>query len=71
MLLDTTLPGITTDKLLTVLRSINPDVAIGLCTDETVTDTKSDHENVLGVLRKPIRTDRLLAVVRKAFDIKD
>ena len=70
VLLDTTLPGITPDKMITLLRSVGGDVPIGICTDESVSDAKADYDGVTGVLRKPIRTDRLLAVVRKAMGIE-
>ena len=69
VLLDATLPGITPDKMLTLLRSVGGDVPVGICTEESVSDAKAGYENVTGVLRKPIRTDRLLAVIRKAMEI--
>ena len=69
VLLDATLPGITPDKMLTLQRSVGGDVPVGICTEESVSDAKAGYENVTGVLRKPIRTDRLLTVIRKTMEI--
>jgi DNA-binding NtrC family response regulator len=72
VLLDATLPGVAADKMLTVLRSIDKEAKIALCTEESVGETKSrdDYADLVGVLKKPIRTDRLLAIVRQAMDLE-
>ena len=71
VLLDTGLPGISGEKMLLALRSVDPTVQVAPCTDQSVAETKGrdDYQDVVGVLKKPIRTDRLLAVVRKAMGI--
>lgn len=71
VLLDLVLPDLSGQETLSRLRRLDPQVKVALCTEEMATETKAQeqYQDVLGVIRKPIRTDRLLAVVRKAFDL--
>jgi len=70
VLLDLTLPDISGEDVLAQLRAIDPTVKVAVCTEQPVTEIKSRDEfkEVVGVLRKPVRTDRLLAVARKGLD---
>ena len=70
VLLDAALPGVTPDKMLAAVRSVGGEIPVAICTDDSVSEAKSKFTAVTGVLRKPIRTDRLLAVVRKAMGIE-
>ena len=70
VLLDAALPGVTPDKMLAAVRSVGGEIPVAICTDDSVSEAKSKFTEVTGVLRKPIRTDRLLAVVRKAMGIE-
>ena len=72
ILLDAKLSGITAPQMLSVLRTIDAAAKIALCTEESAAETRGrqDYGDLVGVLKKPIRTDRLLAVVRKAMGIQ-
>jgi DNA-binding NtrC family response regulator len=71
ILLDANLSGITATKMLRVLRTIDAAAKIALCTEESAAETRGrqDYGELVGVLKKPIRTDRLLAIVRKAMGL--
>jgi len=71
VLLDLVLPDLSGEEALRRLRKLDPQVQIALCSEEMATQTKAreEYQGVAGVIRKPVRTDRLLAVVRKAFGL--
>ena len=58
------------EKLLAGLRTIERTVEVAVCTDRPTTELKKlpVYQGVAGILRKPISTDRLLAVVRKSLE---
>ena len=70
VVLDLTLPDTSGEKMLARLRVLAPQVKVAVCTDQTVSELKHQDEfrEVVGVLRKPVRTDRLLATVRQALE---
>ena len=57
-------------KLLAGLRTIERDVKVAVCTDQPTTELKKQtpYQGVTGILRKPVSTDRLLALVRKSLE---
>lgn len=71
VVLDLTLPDILGPDMLARMRSMKPEAQIAVCTDESITDLKRSpqYQEAAGYLRKPIRTDRLLAVVREALEL--
>ena len=54
-------------KMLGILRKLAPELKIIAITDQGVADGRDEFEGLAGVLRKPVRTDRLLAVVGRAL----
>jgi DNA-binding NtrC family response regulator len=54
-------------KVLGILRKLAPELKIIAITDQGVADGRDEFEGLAGVLRKPVRTDRLLAVVGRAL----
>ena len=54
-------------KVIEILRKLSPDLKIIAITDQGVADGRDEFPGLAGVLRKPVRTDRLLAVVAKAL----
>ncbi len=54
-------------NVLQVLQKIRPEANVILITDQALADGRALPEGVAGVLKKPVRTDRLLAVVGKAL----
>gem|GEM_PF-3377450 len=71
ILLDHNLPGIAPEKMLTALHTLNANVKIALYTDQQPADLKyrEGYQKLVDVLRKPVRTDRLLTVVRQTLDL--
>lgn len=69
--LDMTLPDLSGEETFARLRKLDPQSKVALCSEELATEIKGQtiFEGALGVIKKPVRTDRLLAVVRKAFGI--
>lgn len=55
-------------KVIEILRKLSPDLKIIAITDQGVADGRDECAGLAGVLRKPVRTDRLLAVVGRALD---
>lgn len=53
--------------MLGILRKLAPELKIIAITDQGVADGRDEFEGLAGVLRKPVRTDRLLAVVGRAL----
>jgi len=54
-------------KVLEILRKLSPELKIIAITDHSVTEDPQAFEGIAGLLRKPIRTDRLLALVGRAL----
>lgn len=71
VMLDLNLLGIPPEKMLAALRTLDPQVKVAVSTDQQPADLKyrEEFQKVVDVLRKPVRTDRLLAVVRQALDL--
>ena len=65
VLLDPQMAKIASEDVLAQLRAADPEVRIAVITEDA---TGLDQEGLVGVIRKPVRTDRLLAVVRKALE---
>ena len=70
VVLDLTLPDTSGEQMLARLRVLAPQVKVAVCTDQTVSELKRQDafREVVGILRKPVRTDRLLATVRQALE---
>jgi len=69
VILDLTRPELPLTKATQVLRSIDPQVKVAVCTEETPSEAKaSTGGDIAGVLRKPIRTDRLLSLVNQLLN---
>ena len=70
VLLDLSLPDASSDQMLAALRTLDPKVKVVVCTDESLTESKSREEfkDLVGILKRPVRTDRLLAVLRKGLE---
>ncbi|MBI2502955.1 MAG: response regulator [Candidatus Latescibacteria bacterium] len=69
VLLDLGLPDLSGEETFARLRKLDPQVKVALCSEEAATEVKAQEafQGALGVIKKPVRTDRLLAVVRKAL----
>ena len=64
------LPDVSSEQMLGALRTLEPNVKVAVCTDESLTESKSREEfkDLVGILKRPLRTDRLLAVLRKGLE---
>jgi len=49
------------------LQQLDPEVKVIVCTESASTEFKQTGQQVAGVLRKPISTDRLLKVLHLAL----
>jgi two-component system chemotaxis response regulator CheY len=67
VLLDLSLPDIPAEQVLARLRALDPEVKVVVCTEQTLAEGRPELKDVVGVLRKPIRTDRLLALLHLAL----
>lgn len=69
--LDMSLPDLSGEETFARLRKLDPQSKVALCSEELATEIKGQttFEGAVGVIKKPVRTDRLLAVVRKAFGL--
>ena len=54
-------------KVLKILRQLTPKLKIIVLTDQGSSEDRPEFEEISGGLRKPVRTDRLLALVAKAL----
>lgn len=70
ILLDLSLPDVSSEQMLAALRTLEPNVKVAVCTDESLTESKSKEEfkDLVGILKRPVRTDRLLAVLRQGLE---
>ncbi len=66
-ILDTGIADVPVNKVLTVLGKLNPQIKTVLVTSESVAEGREVAEGVVGVIKKPVRTDRLLALVSKGL----
>ena len=69
VLLDLDLPDLSGEETFARLRKLDPQAKVALCSEEMATEVKGQEafQGAMGVIKKPVRTDRLLAVVRKAL----
>ncbi|MEC8645739.1 MAG: response regulator [Candidatus Latescibacterota bacterium] len=67
ILLDTSIADVPYTNVIQVLQKVQSSAAIILTTEQTITDGRSIPEGVTAVLKKPMRTDRMLSVVAKAL----
>jgi two-component system chemotaxis response regulator CheY len=68
VLLDLSLPDVPPERMLAALRTLDPEVKVVVCTEQTLAEGRAEYEGVVGVLRKPIRTDRLLALLKLGLE---
>ncbi len=68
VLLDLSLPDVY--QMLAALRTLESNVKVAVCTDESLTESKSKEEfkDLVGILKRPVRTDRLLALLHKGLE---
>lgn len=67
VVLDLELKDAPGSKVLEILRKLSPELKIIAITDQSVTEAQPAFDEISGLLRKPIRTDRLLALVGRAL----
>ena len=69
VLLDLTKSGKVTEVVIAQLKKIDPKVKILLCVEQSAEERKSSggQADVVALLRKPVRVDRLLSELRKVF----
>ena len=70
VLLDVTLPDVSSKQMLAALRTLDGNVKVAVCTDDSLTESKAKDEfkELVGILKRPLRTDRLLAVLRQELE---
>ena len=70
VLLDLTKSEKVVEVVISQLQKINPKAQILVCVEQSAEERKSSGQQaaIAGVLRKPVRVDRLLAEVRKASE---
>ena len=56
--------------MLAALRTLDADVKVAVCTDDSLTESKAKDEfkDLVGILKRPLRTDRLLAILRQELE---
>ncbi|MFH1569702.1 MAG: hypothetical protein ABIL09_17025, partial [Gemmatimonadota bacterium] len=67
VLVDLTRPELPLEKVLQVLHSIDPKVKVAVCAEDTATGARAGGPEVVGVLRKPVRVDKLLSLMTKVL----
>ena len=69
VLLDMTKSEKVTEVVIAQLKKIDPKVKILLCVEQSAEERESSSEqaDVVALLRKPVRVDRLLSQLRKVF----
>ena len=50
-------------KVIEILRKLSPDLKIIGITEQTLTDSRDELAGTVGVLRRPVRSDRLMALI--------
>ena len=65
VLIDPKMAKIASEDVLAKLRAANPEANIAVVTEDSA---GVDQKDLVGVIRKPVRVDRLLAVVRKVME---
>ena len=73
VLLDLTSSKVPNKKMLVALRQLDPKVRVAVCTEQATSELRyqDEYSEAVGILRKPVSTDRLLAVVRKGLQSQD
>ena len=54
-------------KVVEILRSLSPDLKIIAVTGQSLADGRDELEGTAGLLHKPVRSDRLVALVGRAL----
>ena len=54
-------------KVVEILRRLSPELRIIAVTSQALADGRDDLEGIVGVLHKPVRSDRLVALVSRAL----
>lgn len=67
IILDMGISDAPANKVLEVLTKLNPNIKTILVTDQSATEGRDVPAGVIGMLKKPVRTDRLLALVGKGL----
>ncbi|MBT3344405.1 MAG: response regulator [Gemmatimonadetes bacterium] len=67
VILDLVLTDVPGQAVLAKLQQLDPEVKVIVCTESASTEFKQTGQQVAGVLRKPISTDRLLKVLHLAL----
>ena len=63
VVLDLGLKDAPATKVIEILRKLSPDLKIIAITEQTLTDSRDELAGTVGVLRKPVRSDRLMALI--------
>ena len=63
VVLDLGLKDAPASKVIEILRELSPDLKIIAITEQTLTDSRDELAGTVGVLRKPVRSDRLMALI--------
>lgn len=68
--LSLTMSGTPGEKIMAALRTLKPQVKMAVFTDQSTTELKAKEEfkNLVGIIRKPVSTDSLLAAVRRGLE---
>ena len=67
VVLDLGLKDAPSTKVVEILRSLSPDLKIIAVTGESLADGRDELEGTVGLLYKPVRSDRLVALVGRAL----
>ena len=67
VVLDLGLEGAPSTKVVEILRRLSPDLKIIAVTDQSLADGRDELEGTVGLLYKPVRSDRLVALVGRAL----
>ena len=69
VIVDTTADDPAGEGVISQLREVNPEGQVALCADLGPTERRGDSKGIVGIIRKPVQMNRLLALVRSV--IKD
>ena len=67
VVLDLGLEDASGTKVVEILRRLSPELRIIAVTSQALADGRDDLEGIVGVLHKPVRSDRLVALVSRAL----